>query len=1579
MIYGGLISRSTEISNWSVRILIVKMEDPRILQKAIYGASRGPPMLYETPKSKPTRRPFKRRKLDPPQPPTEQAIRILKERARVLLINPSQLSPGDLPGDFPPELAFRALAAYALLRTLSVPLRLSPFTPNVFLRALYLPYPNKLMGQVHVALLRILLSQLGYTYKPRGRNMHKRRSVDNLRWPLLGGDNLIYLDGISWPLFYDDYCHLTADRLWASYHDSELHLDFRCHGLQPVDMEEFRFDYVALDDDDDDDDDHDENGEEDEETETSDDEKLAKGTDKTSHRRKQPLESRLKSRQSGHFARTKIVYGSDSDSEFGFIKERDDGYRPSSRPRGRKRRAQTQTLEVTIPSSKVKDVEVPVRAGLHASTPTEKWEELSPPPTNGNCMLTLQANLKQELNNLPQKTLFSEIKRFQHASSTSQDAVENNESQPKADTEHASPQTTLMSSTKVKDNVEQPLAISSESPENIKDKPQFFRLENGEVQPKWPQATSNFDGTATDASTAHFKNNSPYRVTPDDEGFLNRSASAPKLLNRRKLPIMTSKETRMATFTSTRPRLKLPMSSSTKRPAEISIAQPSAAKKLMTKQTSAQYQHELHALHVEEASKCQHQNHKVQSRQIVTHADSVGDAKSINIYTLAQMKQQQQIEQQKSPPEHLAYSYTNILPQAKQTKTRKKAIEVEDDIAKCLRDFLAGANMESPVASDERKDTNIATDSSDDFQHRVNQQQWIHFEPLKKLRHGVPYHRITPEEKVVILEFLIDQLLSMDSFATEFTKRRTVEDSYSNLFGAWPTDTELENLENNDECGVCHGEGELLCCDGCVASYHRECLDMASGQQPPDGKWLCPECRLVDPSLFGPLRGGTKASLDWFTLQDVESSIREEADPLICRDSQLSLQTRVMLSEQHDDSWLSMHSRGLSSPPPARSPSTLSQNINDRSTTPAIQPTASDFSTTATTIPTMLQRQNFLVVHGFVFCRSSDRAAEATQLLPRSTVLAILNQLHPSVRKAWPIAQIPLNDESSGVHFSTTRQYLLPIESYDPNCYKSRYARAPTNIIMQSSGGIHAPKLSYSDFENECMQITTQKISDILVRDFSLDSLLCKSLRSERLLFDPYQHFKGSMIRMETTLRRACLLNEFWEAGTDRSRQEKWLRCVGRAKSVNRLCRLLLKLVDSVHPRAFGEGWFHNPLLKTNEILVDSGKHFEDLPADWCELQESRKRLWEKIPPESILRLCEKEKSSLEGFVQGIREHISQPLLISRSKRKQTRTIVTTSPGAGQSRIKNETDLLTLESTTAELKPTCLSNAMSIDKATDSAILGTKDDSSNDQQPVAHNNDPPNGSHIPNTFINVNAISSSSELDKCAAVDTRERSNDAEGQTICFDKERLESHGLNDLGELSVVPDEAEDKKNRNDENSNKKKKRSEVIVSTSRRTRRSAGRFANNADERETPGHTDCPTFEPIVKRISVSTADSTEAFIEECKLKKVAQIEKLVKGGFQRQMEWPICGRLPFAPMGNLPPNEMKRLGRNGGVVKAPYIAYQTSHEVGQVCFAHIWRRQTKQCHSFEELSLQLRVLESFLDKPVSITILIGYLVAA
>eukprot|EP00536_Pseudo-nitzschia_multiseries_P002048 jgi/Psemu1/182683/e_gw1.27.28.1 len=110
------------------------------------------------------------------------------------------------------------------------------------------------------------------------------------------------------------------------------------------------------------------------------------------------------------------------------------------------------------------------------------------------------------------------------------------------------------------------------------------------------------------------------------------------------------------------------------------------------------------------------------------------------------------------------------------------------------------------------------------------------------MRSGLPYHHLPLEEKIDILEFLIDELLTVDAIAAEFTKRHRDTDYCESPYGNLPDQHEYENLENNDECIVCGEEGDLLCCDGCVSSYHRCCLNMNGGESLPEGKWLCPEC-----------------------------------------------------------------------------------------------------------------------------------------------------------------------------------------------------------------------------------------------------------------------------------------------------------------------------------------------------------------------------------------------------------------------------------------------------------------------------------------------------------------------------------------------------------------------------------------------------------------------------------------------------------------------------------------------------------------------------------------------------------------
>lgn len=75
-----------------------------------------------------------------------------------------------------------------------------------------------------------------------------------------------------------------------------------------------------------------------------------------------------------------------------------------------------------------------------------------------------------------------------------------------------------------------------------------------------------------------------------------------------------------------------------------------------------------------------------------------------------------------------------------------------------------------------------------------------------------------------------------------------------------------EALENNDTCRQCQSSGSLLCCDGCINSYHFSCLEPPlDPANPPEGQWFCPSCQTRNSfgALFGNLE---KAALRDFQL-----------------------------------------------------------------------------------------------------------------------------------------------------------------------------------------------------------------------------------------------------------------------------------------------------------------------------------------------------------------------------------------------------------------------------------------------------------------------------------------------------------------------------------------------------------------------------------------------------------------------------------------------------------------------------------------------------------------------------------------
>jgi hypothetical protein len=58
-----------------------------------------------------------------------------------------------------------------------------------------------------------------------------------------------------------------------------------------------------------------------------------------------------------------------------------------------------------------------------------------------------------------------------------------------------------------------------------------------------------------------------------------------------------------------------------------------------------------------------------------------------------------------------------------------------------------------------------------------------------------------------------------------------------------PHSDQFQNLDNDEHCASCGGEGTLLCCDGCTNSFHHSCLEPPlNPDEEVEGTWYCPRC-----------------------------------------------------------------------------------------------------------------------------------------------------------------------------------------------------------------------------------------------------------------------------------------------------------------------------------------------------------------------------------------------------------------------------------------------------------------------------------------------------------------------------------------------------------------------------------------------------------------------------------------------------------------------------------------------------------------------------------------------------------------
>lgn len=1017
------------------------------LQEKYYGPDKkGPPMLPHGDDPHAVRPHKRRRRVK------KQTLQIPKSNEKEFT---DPLVASTLPSGFPEELAFRALAAYSLLRTLSTQLALSPFTPISFLRALYLPIPSNLIGRVHVALLRKLLLNLkmGYHFGEKNQpflDVSKKRKVDGISWPLRAGDNLQMLDSISWPVFYDDYCHLTADVLYQSMNDDKLYLDTRTMGSLMDGLND----------------------------EIEGDTKQSAGVYQGPSTLYLNEENNIES--DDEFLAEEVDSDDSYDGDDTTYERRTKKKGSISKKRGRKRK------------SEISD----------AGQPT--MSRFVPPQPDNN---------RQE-NNMYYQQVF------------------------------AKPQ----------------LMVSSHGnghPQNYTSTPQFSKG----FEPELFDYKKRVVNAGSKSSESAGTRTEPLTITSITDGN-------------------GSKKTEVAFV-----------------PPPVSISQ--SPNKLIS--------------HVErlvaETPKKENFSHSRDRHQSVesSNVEQLNSAREIPASIVSSqgpdvdLKRNSDSDKIKKTAEESAH-HPGLVVGKTETNNDTESPRSEMDIDHIVQQFIRG---ESFPVTDQQVAVVDQTDSDHDetnscrgsVSNHHEAPEWSHFRPLRRLREGSPYHHLSLINKLEILEYLLDDILMVDAISAEMTTRNQNTSCYHLPFGRLPLPVELENMNNDDWCGVCRQEGDLICCDGCTSSYHRECSGLPRSGPLPEGKWFCPECTIVDPAMRGPLTGGRKPSIEW-----IDGSILKEC---ACNRNTI---------------W--NYTTDVGYPLPTF-PGSLHSNQE-----------AEDQN-----VP------EYLCVHGYLFYKKKGHILmKPPSLLLGDCLISHMSTLGSEVCSSWPLVQIPLSQpifrDVNVLPASSGSKYVASFENFNPCLYENKY----TPMMIGESDPV--------DYEGRWHHSFSFQLWDCLRPDTSSDHLVKKALKAGTSLFNPLEIAGKFVLDLEAKLIRAAFLDPKWGAVVPTDTSLQWRNAVKNCKSLSRLAKLFVKLVDAVHPLAFDVSWFNcsrtkttwqdKPLLQNKTVHYDAGSDASLMAVMRC---------WQTCPVASIHCLLAREGYSLMDWIKESSPELGKTIRKRRRKR----------------------------------------------------------------------------------------------------------------------------------------------------------------------------------------------------------------------------------------------------------------------------------------------------------------------------------------
>lgn len=583
-------------------------------------------------------------------------------------------------------------------------------------------------------------------------------------------------------------------------------------------------------------------------------------------------------------------------------------------------------------------------------------------------------------------------------------------------------------------------------------------------------------------------------------------------------------------------------------------------------------------------------------------------------------------------------------------------------------------------------DKQVTPHKSEDVQSRLMKiKDLIQVVAARTLHHGDSYYTLPIEIKLDILEFLLDELTSTEPVCNEFAMRQNITSSYIHKFGPLPSSHELEHsLENMDQCNVCGFEGDLICCDGCPASYHRHCVDIGEDEVLPDGPWLCPECRILDPARLGPLKAGSKSEIDWFTMKEFTNAIfPHKSNSNSNSNSSNNNNNNNHLTTSNKNSSLLGTTNLLLAGPHHQSHHPVGSSIEGynigRDGLMTLSQTGAATSATRTNKSSENETE-YMVVHGYVFKRNNYKSSQnnddnnnntttrnrnstkqkAPQVLSSSEVYDLLLSIGPENGTQWPWCQIPFNpfliwntpqhqhhqqqDSSSSSPLLleafkkkqvSLYDYQKQKDCFNPTAYSNLYRKSSLPKTILNSSGVRTKKYFLRDTRNHLRY----PVISSLLRSSNLDQeFLCKQAQSQTQIYptlmnDPLNPCKIYLFSLEALLRQAYLLDVFWNTSTTKLVQNQWHKKLQNCSSVSKLIKLCVELVDSIHPRAFHEDWFkgfvtHGKLKGTvgtkSKTLEEAGGYYY-LPKDWNDRKECKRRVWQRCQAQHCLSILSKE------------------------------------------------------------------------------------------------------------------------------------------------------------------------------------------------------------------------------------------------------------------------------------------------------------------------------------------------------------------